>query len=179
MNFGRPAQIALWSVFGVSAAFAALWWLADHRRGLAWAKRVVADRFPDVPQISTASLAEWLADPARPAPMVIDGRSPEEHALSHLPGATRVPLETTDAELVERIPRGRSIVVYCSAGYRASQLARRLRALGHDDVANLAGGIFQWANEGREVHRDGAPTRMVHPFSRVFSRLLHPDRRPR
>jgi rhodanese-related sulfurtransferase len=178
MKFSKPARLAMWSAFGVSAALA-LWWFADHRRGLKWAMRVVANRFPDVPQLSSGILAEWLADPDRTAPKLLDARSAEEHAVSHLPGATRVGPETSDAGLSALVPTDRPVVVYCSAGYRASQLARRLRRLGHRDVANLSGGIFQWANEGREVHRDRVTTREVHPFKRIFSRLLRPDRRPR
>jgi rhodanese-related sulfurtransferase len=177
MQLSRSARVALWSGFGVSAALLTLWWIADHRRGVAWAISVVARRFPDVPQLPAATLAEWLGDANRTAPFLIDARSAEEFATSHLAGAERVDLATPDAGLCAVAPLNRPLVVYCSAGYRASQLARRLLAAGHRDVANLAGGIFQWANEGRPVHRDGRPVAEVHPFMKMFGRLLHPARR--
>ena len=67
-------------------------------------------------------------------------------------------------------------VIHCSAGYRGATLARRLQNAGRRDVWNLAGGIFAWANANLPVERDGQPTQRVHPYSRLFSRLLKPQK---
>ena len=177
MNLPKPARIALWSALGITAGLLALWWVADHRRGLAWAMAVVKDRFPDVPQLSTAALAEAVADSKRPPPLLLDARSAEEFGVSHLTNAQRLDPATSDAEIIQQISKDRRIVVYCAAGYRGSQMARRLRALGYEDVANLSGGIFQWANEGREIHRGDQLVREVHSFHAAFRRLLRREAR--
>jgi rhodanese-related sulfurtransferase len=177
MKLSKSARVMLWSAVGVSAAVFGLWWLADHRRGLAWAMAVIKDRFPDVPQLPSGRLAEWLAAPQRHPHFLLDARSAEEFAVSHVPTAERIDPDTPDADLLAQVPKGLPLVVYCAAGYRGSQMARRLRGLGYPDVSNLSGGIFQWVNEGREVHRDGHAVREVHSFSGAFRRLLHPDAR--
>ena len=37
--------------------------------------------------------------------------------------------------------------------------------------------IFEWANEGRPVVRDGREVEAVHPYDAVWGRLLAPERR--
>ena len=64
------------------------------------------------------------------------------------------------------------IVVYSSVGYRSARLAHWLAGQGYTNVRNLAGSIFQWANEDRPVFRDGRPTTEVHPYDRRWGLLL-------
>jgi len=135
-------------------------------------RTLVRRKFPEVRQISTAELAAWLADTNRSAPVLIDARSPDEFAVSHLPGARRADDPATVRTLAPS--PGEPVVIYCSVGYRSAALAERLRRAGYERVFNLDGSIFAWANEGRPVHRDGrplAPAR-VHPYDRKWGRLL-------
>lgn len=157
-----------------------LWWLADHRTGLRWAASVIRRRFPDVPQISVRDLAAWLGDEKREPPLLWDVRSKEEYELSHLPHAEHVPASAEDEELRQHLERigQRAIVCYCSAGYRGAEMARRLKMLGANDVCNLAGGVFHWANESLALMRGTAPATGVHPYHPLFRRLLKPERRP-
>jgi rhodanese-related sulfurtransferase len=83
------AKVTIAALGCIGVASLVLWWLADHRRGIAWAVSVVRDRFPDVSQLSTSSLDAWLRDAQRPAPQLVDARSEEEFVVSHLPGALR------------------------------------------------------------------------------------------
>lgn len=149
-----------------------LWWLADPSRGVRWAQNVVRDRFPDVPAITGAELQAWLADPHRTAPMLLDARTPEEQAVSMLPGALPVSPEAPAEAALRNVPPDRAVVVYCAAGYRGATLARRLIQAGRKDVHNLDGGIFAWGNEDRPLVKDGQPVEKVHSFSRLFSRML-------
>ena len=165
----------MWTSFGISAALLAVWWFADHRRGLKWAISVVSDCFPDVRQLPTESLVEWLADVRRAAPRIVDARSAEEFEVSHLSGAERLDSSAADSELETRFGKDQPLVLYCAAGYRGSRMVRRLQALGFRNASNLAGGIFQWVNEGREVWRDGVMVSEVHPIHRAFARLLRPE----
>jgi rhodanese-related sulfurtransferase len=172
----RPGWLAGAAVlFGAAAV--AVWWLADHRRGVGWAVSVVRDRFPDVPQLSPSSLDAWLRDPQRPALQIVDARSEEEFAVSHLPGARRIDPKSTAAIALAALDEERPVVIYCSAGYRGSTLARRLQNAGRPEVWNLEGGIFAWANDGFEIVRDGEKVREVHTFHRAFSRLLRRELR--
>lgn len=130
--------------------------------------------FPSVTQISTEDLAGWLADPDRPPPIIIDARAPEEFAVSHLPGA----LHAQNREQVEALTAGeknRDLVLYCSVGYRSSILAERLAESGFQNVRNLEGSIFRWANEGRPLYRGSTPVEVVHPYDDSWGRFL--DRR--
>jgi rhodanese-related sulfurtransferase len=151
-----------------------LWWFANHRRGIAWAVSVVRDRFPDVSHLSPSGLDAWLHDTHRSAPQIVDARSEDEFAVSHLPGARRIDPESTAATALGLLDPERPVVIYCSAGYRGATLARRLRGIGRHDVWNLEGGIFAWANADLPLERDGQPAQRVHPYLRIFSRLLKP-----
>ncbi len=149
-----------------------LWWWADHQNGVRWAQKVVRDRFPDVPSITPADLASWLADPTRPPPFLLDARTAEEQSVSTLPRALSVDPEAEASALLHQLPANQPLVVYCAAGYRGARLARRLIAAGHPDVRNLDGGIFAWANAGHPLEKDGHPCLKVHSYHRLFSRLL-------
>jgi rhodanese-related sulfurtransferase len=170
-------RYTLYGFAGLSAVAGLLWWMMDHRRGTAWAVSVIRDRFPEVPQMSPAGLQEWLADETRPAPILVDARSDEEYAVSHLAGALHVNVETVDEDVLKKLDPQSRYVIYCAAGYRACELARRMHDAGIRQVSNLEGGIFAWANEGYPVQRDGQEVQAVHSYHRLFSRMLKPERR--
>lgn len=151
------------------------------RRSPGWArvKRLIRLQFPDVSRVTTGQLAAWLDDPERLPPLLLDVRTTQEFAVSHLPGAIPVPPDAGADDLHESVSKDRPIVVYCSVGYRSSVMARRLLEAGFEDVANLEGSIFEWANEGRPVVRDGELVEEVHPYDdrwgRLLARRLHPE----
>lgn len=129
--------------------------------------------FPSVRQLTTAQLAAWLADEARPRPLLLDVRQPVEFAVSHLAGARHVDFESEAAAVLVDSPPEQPIVCYCAAGFRSSVMAKRLARAGHKEVFNLEGAIFDWASEGRPLIRDGSVTREVHPFN-WLGRLMLP-----
>jgi len=128
--------------------------------------------YPDVPTLSTDSLAELLSDETAPQPLLLDARSPEEYAVSHLRGARRVKPNANTYPTLDTIEADRPIVVYCSVGYRSAGVAQTLRDQGFTSVANLKGSIFRWANEGRPVYRDGHRVAAVHPYDASWGTLL-------
>jgi len=138
-------------------------------------KQTTRRKFPSVPQLSTSELAAWLADTNKPAPLLVDVRTREEFAVSHLRGATNA----TSIELVKAARKSpeQPIVVYCSVGYRSSALAEKLQRAGLTGIWNLEGSIFQWANEGRPVFRGTTPVHRVHPYSAKWGKLLNPELR--
>lgn len=48
-------------------------------------------------QMTAPQLAAWLADPSRPAPLLLDVREPWEFATCHIDGATLIPMNTIPA----------------------------------------------------------------------------------
>jgi len=146
-------------------------------RDLSWraVDQMIQSNVPDVPTITTDRLATRLADSTQDRPVLLDTRSPEEYAVSHLPGARRVNPDTTSFPALDALPRDTAIVAYCSVGYRSARVVARLREQGFTNVVNLQGSIFRWANEGRPVVRGDSTVRAVHPYNDTWGTLLDAD----
>jgi len=139
------------------------WQAVDH---------MIASNYPDVPTISTDSLAERLSTDTASKPLLLDARSPEEYAVSHLRGAQRVNPNAKRYPNLDTLAADQPIVVYCSVGYRSAGVAQKLRAQGFTNVSNLTGSLFRWANDGRPVYRDGQRVAAVHPYDASWGTLL-------
>ena len=139
-------------------------------------KKVVRKTFPEVKQIAPETLEAWLAGPG-PRPLLLDVRKPEEFAVSHLPGAALAPDLEAARKILEGEPQDRRVVVYCSVGYRSSAVAEKLAAEGFSEIYNLEGSIFEWANSGRAVEREGEEVQEVHPYGAPWGRLLREELR--
>lgn len=115
----------------------------------------------EVPQLSVGDLEKMLASDDV---IVLDAREKKEFAVSHLKEAEfySKPLSSY---------KNKKIVVYCSVGYRSSELTKKLRDLGYD-AYNLWGGIFEWKNSGHQVYRNGTPTEDVHTYNKSWSQWL-------
>lgn len=135
-------------------------------------EHMIASEFPNVPSITTDSLAERLSDGAKPTPVLLDARSPKEYAVSHLPSARRVHPKADAYPALDTLAADTPLVAYCSVGYRSAGVAQTLQNQGFTNVANLKGSIFRWANEGRPVYRDDRPVTAVHPYNSTWGRLL-------
>lgn len=112
------------------------------------AARLVDD--PDLAETSsrvTARQARTLLA-GRDDIQVVDVRSPGEHADGALPGAVNLPLPHL-LDAVDRLDRGRPVLVHCAGGYRSSIAASLLRGRGFTDVSDLIGGYAAWASSAR------------------------------
>ncbi|MEH2226267.1 rhodanese-like domain-containing protein [Nostoc sp.] len=134
-------------------------------------KLLIRFQFPTVEEIDCNQLAQLLSDSAKPHPLVLDARSQTEYAVSHIETAVRIDPLTEDLAAVA-ISQDRPIVVYCAVGYRSAKLAQKLDKAGMKCIYNLSGGIFQWANEGRTIFKNGHPTQVVHPYNAIWGKLL-------
>jgi rhodanese-related sulfurtransferase len=76
--------------------------------------------------------------------VLIDVREPDEVAYCHIAGAVHIPLNEIPRRMGE-IDKERETVIVCHTGGRSMQAALFLRARGHDNVYNLAGGIDAWS----------------------------------
>lgn len=129
-------------------------------------KSQTANRQSEVRHVNPATAAEWIADRS---PLLLDVRTEEEFAVSHLRGALRV---EPGGAVLNRDDKDQLIVCYCSVGVRSATYARRLIDAGYTNVYNMNGSIFQWANEGRPVYRGDQRVEEVHPFDRRWGLLL-------
>ncbi len=142
-------------------------------------KALVRASFPGVPQMSIEELDRRLGED--PKPLVIDVREPFEYEVSHLPGALHAQGKDI-AEVIAEAEPERSVVLYCSVGYRSSAAVADLIQLNDPEIAgrvwNLEGSIFEWANSGRAVYRGEKQVGEVHPYGKQWSKLLEPQLRP-
>lgn len=97
---------------------------------------------------------EWEVTPRRLAaemagdrrPLLIDCRTPEEHAVARIEGAVLIPMGELAGRLEElEVHRESRIVVHCHRGQRSLRVASFLRGQGFSDVWSLAGGIDAWS----------------------------------
>ena len=152
--------------------------------------KMIRAKFPGVAQLSTDSLQTWLDESGHAQsgqsqteqsqseqatsehPLILDVRAKEEYEVSHLKDAVLASSEKEAIEALEGVPPDRPVVLYCSVGYRSSEMAAFVQKRGFDKVFNLEGSIFAWANEGKPVYRGGERVQVVHPYDRVWGKLL-------
>ncbi len=134
--------------------------------------------YPNIGHLSTGTLSQWSAD--KKDVVLIDVREEGEYAVSHIDGALRIDPKASASEVAAQIgsiASGKDVIFYCSVGVRSSQLADRakdeLQAMGAGDIYNLSGGIFAWHNEKRALKSDAGDTQMVHPYDRVWGKLVN------
>jgi rhodanese-related sulfurtransferase len=99
-----------------------------------------------VREILPTALSAQLLAPAR-RPLLLDVRTPEEHALVALPGSVLIPLQEFGQRVAELDAlKGQSVVAYCHTGVRSLHAAAFLASRGVEAVS-LAGGIDRYAVE--------------------------------
>lgn len=97
-------------------------------------------------QLAVTALSQWLADPLRDQPQLLDVREPWEVATCALAGSISMPMGEVPARLDETHP-DRPVVCICHHGVRSLHVAHFLSRQGFGQLFNLAGGIDAWARE--------------------------------
>jgi len=84
--------------------------------------------------------------------MILDVRTPSEFADGHLRGALLIDVKNNNflKTALERLPKDKTIAVYCRSGRRSAHAADMLAAEGYTMV-NLDGGIQAWTRAGKET----------------------------
>ena len=118
-------------------------------------------QFPNTPTMNTSDFSEIIKD--NDNILILDCRRPDEHEISKIPGAKNVHFRCSDEELKETLKEvddKTQIISYCSLGYRSAIITDRIREqiqndssiqATSDNVYNLEGSIFKWANENRPL----------------------------
>ena len=97
-------------------------------------------------QVSPRDLQAWLADPGRPAPLLLDVREPGEFEICHLQNSMLMPMGSVPARYPE-LDRNAETVVICHHGMRSMRVAMFLEQQGFGRVINLTGGVAAWAHD--------------------------------
>lgn len=94
--------------------------------------------------LSAIELAQWLNDPQRTTPVLLDVREPWEFDTCHIPGSLLMPMSSVPS-MQEALDPELAIVCICHHGSRSMQVAAFLERAGFNDVTNLTGGVHGWA----------------------------------
>jgi rhodanese-related sulfurtransferase len=83
---------------------------------------------------------------------VIDVRTPEEFAISHIQGAVNYNVEGPDFanQIAELDPAG-IYAVYCQSGNRSQSAVAQMSSAGIENIFELESGITGWENAGFPV----------------------------
>jgi len=131
--------------------------------------------YPEVKWVDGETLSGWMDRPPDQELVLLDVRTAEEQQVSHLRDAWHLDAGNPRIEALT-IPEGATVVVYCSIGYRSAAIVEELKRAGIDNIYNLEGGLFEWANEDRPIYRGTDRVHEVHPFNRIWGLLLRGDR---
>jgi len=111
--------------------------------------------------------------------LVLDIRPLAEYNVSRIKGALQLDPDIKPEYLSAHIGKaalGKTVIVYCSVGWRSSLAAKRLNqsliTSGATSVANLEGGLFGWHNESRPVVNSSGLTTLIHPYDDKWGTLL-------
>ncbi len=111
--------------------------------------------------VAVISDPQQVAAAARAGAVLVDARSGEDYATSHIESALNLPFATREQlaeQFVRRVPSSTRVIVYCDTGCDASaRLAAWLVAKGWTDVAEFTDGMSSWGAAGLPVSTGGQP----------------------
>lgn len=124
-------------------------------------------KFPNVKQLEIERYENEFINNS----ILIDVRDVREYEISHIKNAIH---SQSSKEIRNHflLSNKKYMVLYCSVGVRSSKMASELNRLGFDNVYNLKGSIFHWANSGRPVYNKDGITNIVHPYNKTWGVLL-------
>lgn len=139
---------------------------ADKRSAVARAVQAVRQEYPGVPVLSPPEVMEAMKTGNL---VLVDVRSPEERGVSMLPGAvSQAEFEAALAESGAAVPAGRTVVAYCTIGFRSSAWAERMAKRGVR-AFNMEGSILAWTHAAGPLVANGASTRRLHVYGKRWN----------
>lgn len=105
--------------------------------------------FFNVKEIEATELADWVSE-SEQSLKIIDVREMNEIRAGTIPEAEAMPLATVPVRIQE-LDKNTRLVFVCRSGARSAQACAFLQQQGYDNVFNLRGGMFAWANAGQPI----------------------------
>jgi rhodanese-related sulfurtransferase len=104
-------------------------------------------------KFKTVDVAEFAKAVADTSYIVLDVRTPAEHAEGHIPG-THFNIDVLDDNYTETalklLPKDKKVALYCRSGNRSKNAARILAEKGYQ-VLELGTGFRGWVSEGKDT----------------------------
>ncbi len=102
--------------------------------------------------IISVSASEFDKEIKNDSVQLVDVRTPQEYAESHIAGAININVQSDDFQqtVKNELSKDSVILVYCRSGKRSLKAAGILTRLGYR-VVNLKGGIIEWKDDGFPV----------------------------
>jgi len=101
---------------------------------------------PEGLEVSTEETARALADGSA---QIVDVREPYEREAGYLEGSEHIEMQQL-AGAAQSLDAGRPVIFYCRSGARSLMAAQAFERAGFD-AYSMAGGLVQWAGEGRPL----------------------------
>jgi len=117
--------------------------------------------FPTVKDISPRKTMELMNNIAV---VLVDTRKPAEMEVSMLPNSVTKKKFMHNPNLYKE----KTVVVYCTAGYRSGVFARQMAEKGITTF-NLQGGILAWTLEGGKMYDANGETNRIHVFGKKWN----------
>ncbi|MEJ5867658.1 rhodanese-like domain-containing protein [Pseudokineococcus sp. 5B2Z-1] len=110
-------------------------------------------------RLDAATATAWTAEQDV---VVVDVRSPGEHAGTRVTGSTNIPVDLLEAHsertAAALAATGAPVLLVCQSGARSARALERLQAVGLDDVHALDGGVPAYAAAGGPVETGSTGT---------------------
>ena len=104
----------------------------------------------DVP--AAAALVE--ARKGDPAFVILDVRTPAEHAAGRIPGAVLLDYNAPGfQDGLGKLDRSKTYLVHCAAGGRSAKALSLMKAAGFSRAYNMLGGMNAWSAQGLPVEK--------------------------
>lgn len=133
----------------------------DYQKRLQWLLR------HNVKEVSIAEIKNFKDV------VYLDAREKSEYNISHIKNSVWVGYDNFDIETVKNIDKSKSIVVYCSVGYRSEKVTKKLEKAGFKSVYNLYGGLFEWYNQDLPiVDNEENPTNKIHTYNEKWGQWV-------
>jgi thioredoxin len=109
-----------------------------------------------------------------PKAQIIDVRTPEEFASSHIENSKNINwLDPSFETEVQKLDKTRPVFVYCKVGGRSDKAVSKLEQLGFTTIYQLEGGMMKWDAAGLSKPSD----KIIGMSSKEYSELLNSDKK--
>ena len=112
--------------------------------------------FGQTDKFRTVDVAEFAKAVADTSHVVLDVRTPAEHAAGHIPG-TQFNIDVLEADYTQTalkvLPKDKPVALYCRSGNRSKNAARILAENGYQ-VLELGSGFRGWVAAGKKVETE-------------------------